>query len=41
MKHGKITLDVNGGIGLLTLNDPGTLNAWGENEKRAATFTGH
>ena len=29
MEHGKITLEVNDGIGLLTLNDPGSLNAWG------------
>jgi len=29
MEHGKITLEVNDGIGLLTLNDPDSLNAWG------------
>lgn len=29
MQHGKVTLDVNHGIGLLTLNDPASLNAWG------------
>ena len=29
MKHGRVTLDVNDGIGILTLNDPSSLNAWG------------
>lgn len=29
MEHGKVRLEVNDGIGLLTLNDPGSLNAWG------------
>lgn len=29
MEHGKVTLEVNEGVGLLTLNDPGSLNAWG------------
>ena len=29
MKHGKVTLDVEEGLGILTLDDPGTLNAWG------------
>ncbi|MEM7250352.1 MAG: enoyl-CoA hydratase-related protein [Pseudomonadota bacterium] len=30
MKHGKVTLSVENGIGRITLNDPDTLNAWGE-----------
>ncbi len=29
MKHGKVTLDVNDSVGVLTLNDPSSLNAWG------------
>jgi 2-(1,2-epoxy-1,2-dihydrophenyl)acetyl-CoA isomerase len=33
MQHGKVTLEVSNRIGLLTLNDPGTLNAWGEKLK--------
>ena len=33
MQHGKVTLDVNDGIGVLTLNDPASLNAWGEKMK--------
>ena len=34
MEHGKVTLEVNDGVGLLTLNDPSTLNAWGELMRR-------
>jgi 2-(1,2-epoxy-1,2-dihydrophenyl)acetyl-CoA isomerase len=37
MEHGKVTLDIADGIGLLTLNDPGSLNAWGE--KMRSDFT--
>jgi 2-(1,2-epoxy-1,2-dihydrophenyl)acetyl-CoA isomerase len=37
MQHGKITLEVENGIGVLTLNDPGSLNAWGV--KMRADFT--
>ena len=33
MQNGKVTLEVNDRVGLLTLNDPGTLNAWGEKLK--------
>ncbi|MBT6274989.1 MAG: enoyl-CoA hydratase/isomerase [Chromatiales bacterium] len=34
MRHGVVTLDVNeDGIGVLTLNDPSSLNAWGEKMK--------
>jgi hypothetical protein len=29
LEHGKITLVFNDGVGLLTLNYPGSLNAWG------------
>ncbi|MCH9674906.1 MAG: enoyl-CoA hydratase/isomerase family protein [Gammaproteobacteria bacterium] len=30
MKHGKVTLEVTQGVGLLTLNDPSTLNSFGQ-----------
>ncbi|MEM7407925.1 MAG: enoyl-CoA hydratase-related protein [Pseudomonadota bacterium] len=33
MNNGKITLDQQGTTAVLTLNDPGTLNAWGEKMK--------
>jgi len=28
MKHGKVALEVRDGVGVVTLDDPGTLNAW-------------